>query len=97
MEINKEITLNLLNKDIRKLIRATPHTSRNSAKALLAKLRYYSAFIPFFNRNTKNIRETITTNSTFTWSEKAQEDLYFIRWIFIDIYQKHISERNRHG
>ena len=98
MEINKRITLlNLLNKDIRLLIRVGPPTSEKSARYLLAKLRYYRDFIPNFNENTKHIKETIATNSTFIWSAEAQEDLDFIQWKFDKIHQKHIAERNRHG
>ena len=98
MEINKRITLlNLLNKDIRLLIRVGPPTSKESARYLLSKLKYYSNFIPNFNENTKHIKEAITTNSTFIWSEEAQEELDFIQWKFNEIHQKHISERNRHG
>ena len=98
MEINKRITtLNLLNKDIKLLIRAEPPTSRNSAGKLLAKLRYYREFIPNFNKNTKHIKETIATNSTFIWSAEAQEDLDFIQWELDIIHRKHIAERNRHG
>ena len=109
MDINKRITLlnraidrrirllNLLNKHIRLLIRMGPPTSEESARYLLARLRYYRDFIPNFNENTKHIKETIATNSTFIWSEEAQEDLDFIQWKFDEIHRKHIAERNRHG
>lgn len=89
--------LNLLNKHIRLFIRMGPPTSEKSARYLLARLRYYHDFIPNFNENTKHIKETIATNSTFIWSAEAQEDLDFIQWIFDKIHQKHIAERNRHG
>ena len=89
--------LNLLNKHIRLFIRMGPPTSKESARYLLARLRYYRDFIPNFNENTKHIKETIATNSTFIWSAEAQEDLDFIQWIFDKIHRKHIAERNRHG
>ena len=89
--------LNLLNKDIRLLIRAGPPTSGKSAGKLLSKLGYYRDFIPNFYKNTKHIKEASINKSIFTWSEEAQEELDFIQWIFNEIHQKHISERSRHG
>ena len=89
--------LNLLNKHIRLFIRMGPPTSEESAKYLLARLRYYHDIIPNFNENTKHIREAIATNSPFIWSAEAQEDLDFIQWKFDEIHQKHIAERNRRG
>jgi len=89
--------LNLLNKDIRLLIRVGPPTSGKSAKKLLSKLLYYRDFIPNFNKNTKHIKEATINNSIFTWSEEAQEELDFIQWIFNEIHQEHIFERSRRG